>query len=502
MELIFDVLFLLVAAGGGASAVCLVLWLRAAPTRIVVTSVDERFARETLARLHDLTRSVAAEVDQHAECVQEINAQLTNDDNDEAAVLDAVAQLIDANRKMQRQLDSAEERLQSQAIQIESHAADARTDALTQVANRRALNDELTRCVADFERRGTPTTLMLIDVDHFKVLNDSYGHQTGDDVLRTVARVIRQAVSDVGLVARYGGEEFAVVFAGLSAEAAIPYGERARQAVGKLPAMVNGREIRVTVSAGLAMLLPKNTDAELIGRADAALYASKNAGRDCGHFHDGERCQRMVLEEESVAEKPFQVGEVIGDEWLYEAEIATQTLFREPIPNISNRPAFFDDLIRRLAHWRRGHTPLTLLLVQVDEFPSLAEKYGSTSTEAVLRIAAQLINAVMRDMDHVARLGEDTFALLLPGAALSNGVAIAERLRHAVERCRLPRRAGISRFTVSIGVVEASGGDDLRHILERGRTTLQTAIGEGRNRVVGGDAETNAVGRVVSQGRA
>jgi diguanylate cyclase len=151
-------------------------------------------------------------------------------------------------------------------------------------------------------------------------------------------------------------------------------------------------------------------------------------------------------------------------------------------------------LIRRLAHWRRGHTPLTLLLVQVDEFPGLAEKYGSTSTEAVLRIAAQLINAVMRDMDHVARLGEDTFALLLPGAALSNGVAIAERLRNAVERCRLPRRAGISRFTVSIGVVEAGDGDDLRHILERGRTTLQTAIGEGRNRVVGGDAQGERIG--------
>ena len=93
---------------------------------------------------------MAAEVDQHAECVEEITAQLAGDDNDEAAVVAAVSQLIDANRRMQRQLDSAEERLEAQAGQIESHAAEARTDPLTQVANRRALDDELARCLADF----------------------------------------------------------------------------------------------------------------------------------------------------------------------------------------------------------------------------------------------------------------------------------------------------------------------------------------------------------------
>src|SRR5439155_11482685 len=110
-----------------------------------------------------------------------------------------------------RELDSAEERLQSQALQMESHACEARTDALTQVANRRALDDELTRCLIDFQRRQTPTTLMLLDVDHFKRFNDTHGHQAGDDALQGVARLVRQAVGEAGFVARYGGEEFAVV---------------------------------------------------------------------------------------------------------------------------------------------------------------------------------------------------------------------------------------------------------------------------------------------------
>jgi diguanylate cyclase len=98
------------------------------------------------------------------------------------------------------------------------------------------------------------------------------------------------------------------------------------------------------------------------------------------------------------------------------------------------------------------------------------------------------MNATMRDMDHVARLGEDTFSLLLPGALLSDGVAIAERLRQAVERCRLPRKAGTNWFTISVGVVEASEGDDLRRVLQRGRAALQAAANQGRNCVVGRDA--------------
>jgi diguanylate cyclase len=492
MMVLIDITALLLAASGGAAAAWLIAWLRASPGEMEpLTEQDSHVARETLSRLQDLTRRVAAEVDQHAECVEQVNAQLAQtDDNDEVAVLDAVTQLIEANRRMQGQLDSAEERLKTQARQLESHAVEARTDALTQVANRRALDDELKRCAADFERRGTPATVMLLDVDHFKKFNDAHGHQAGDDVLKTVARVVRQAVCDVGLVARYGGEEFAVVFAGLSPAAAIPYCERARQAIGTAAVKVAGRDFRVTVSAGVAEVVAGDTEKEVVGRADEALYTSKNAGRNCGHFNDGRTNHPLRVEEPATA-GPTPVpepGEKLGDEWLYEAEVTTETLYREPIPNVSNRPAFFDDLIRRLSQWRRGRTPLTLLLLQVDAFPRIVSEHGSAASEVVLRIAAQLVNATMRDMDHVARLGEDTFVLLMPGALLSDAMTIAERLRHTVERCRLPRKAGTSWFTISVGVVEASDGDDLRRILQRGRAALAAAVNQGRNCVVGRDA--------------
>src|SRR5437762_7442912 len=123
---------------------------------------------------------------------------------------------------------------------------------------------------------------MLLDVDHFKRFNDSYGHQAGDAALITVARTLQSIVGDLGFVARWGGEEFAIVFAGRAASDASMLCERARKAIGESPIRVAGRELRVTASAGVAELLPRDSEDDLVGRADLALYASKKAGRKIG----------------------------------------------------------------------------------------------------------------------------------------------------------------------------------------------------------------------------
>jgi diguanylate cyclase len=499
MTILLDILFLLLAALGGALAASVMWWKRAQSTVPRPGASDARLASETLSRLQELTFRVAAEVDQHAECVEEISAQLAGDDHDEAAVIAAVTQLIDANRRMKRQLDTAEERLQTQAVELESHAAEARTDPLTLVANRRALDDELARCVAEFERRGTPTTLMLLDVDHFKRFNDAHGHQAGDDALKTVARVVRQHVGEVGLVARYGGEEFAVVLAGLDMAAATPYCERARQAVAATSLRQRSGEIRITASAGVAQLLAKESAGDMLGRADAALYASKNAGRNCAHLHDGRSCRLLRHNVPAPAACRALPGDSrIGDEWLYGGDVNTEALFEEPIANVSSRPVFFDEMIRRIGQCRRSGTPLALALIQVDAYGRIASDYGVTAADAVLRVASQLINASMRDMDHVTRLSEDTFALLLPGAVLSDAVTITERLRQAASRCRLPRRAGANWFTVSVGVVQTGREDDLRGLLERGRAALSEAINQGRNCVISQESESRRRAGVVA----
>ena len=484
---IVNLVLAVLAALGGAAAVWFYLSRRARTEQDALQAAQEKFARETLARLQELTTRVAADVDQHSSCVQQINAQLACGDDDESSVLDAVSQLIEANQKMQQQLVSAEDRLQAQARQIESQAMEARTDALTQVANRRALDDELKRAIADFERRGIPTSVMLIDVDHFKKFNDTHGHQAGDEVLRGVARVLRNSLAEVGMVARYGGEEFAVVFSGLAVKQILPQAERARQAIATASFRFAGQELHVTASAGIGEFQLGDTEKDLVRRADEALYASKGAGRNCGHHNDGHTNHLIPAQIVNAASE--STPEKVGDEWLNDAEAATEgAAQKQQLSHVSSRPVFFDDMIRRLAQWRRGGTSLSLVLVQVDGFSRIVSDHGPSAADVVLRVATQLMNAVIRDMDHIARLGEDTFAILLPGAELPHAVAIAERLRQAVERCRLPRKAGTSWFTISVGVVEACEGDDLRLILERVRKALHAAVNQGRNRVCGQDA--------------
>ncbi|MDP9433790.1 MAG: GGDEF domain-containing protein [Actinomycetota bacterium] len=152
----------------------------------------------------------------------------------------------------------------------------AATDGLTKIANRRTFEQTLERELARAARSGEPLSLVLLDVDHFKRLNDTLGHQAGDDVLRNVAAALSCECRDFDTAARYGGEEFAVVLPGCSPQEAVPIAERLRRAVSAAPAPTP-----VTASAGIACFPVHGGDVEaLVRSADAALYAAKAAGRD------------------------------------------------------------------------------------------------------------------------------------------------------------------------------------------------------------------------------
>ncbi len=152
----------------------------------------------------------------------------------------------------------------------------AASDSLTGLPNRRALMTDLSREIARSARSGQPLSLAVIDVDHFKRVNDTFGHLAGDEVLREVAAAMSANVRDVDVVARYGGEEFAIVLPNCTGEGALAVVERVRAAVATTRTVTT-----VTVSAGIATAAGPGLDGErLLGAADAALYASKNAGRD------------------------------------------------------------------------------------------------------------------------------------------------------------------------------------------------------------------------------
>jgi diguanylate cyclase (GGDEF)-like protein len=155
------------------------------------------------------------------------------------------------------------------------------TDELTQLPNRRHFLARLAEELAGAQRHGTPLAVAILDVDHFKRINDTYGHAAGDLVLRETAAVLRAATRAEELIGRIGGEEFAVVMPATAVHAARRACERLRAAQNRRTFMLaSGAAVRVTLSGGVAVAQPGEPIEQLMARADHALYQAKRQGRD------------------------------------------------------------------------------------------------------------------------------------------------------------------------------------------------------------------------------
>ena len=151
---------------------------------------------------------------------------------------------------------------------------------LTGLPNRRAFDEAITSNWTRVEQYGEPFAIVLLDIDHFKRVNDTYGHAVGDDVLRRVAEAIGQQLRAAHPVFRTGGEEFAVIVPGSGLAEARAVAERLRATVPVISVPVPGGEVNVTISAGVTDSRGVGRPDEMLQAADAALYRAKAAGRD------------------------------------------------------------------------------------------------------------------------------------------------------------------------------------------------------------------------------
>jgi diguanylate cyclase len=192
-------------------------------------------------------------------------------------------EMRDTNKALEDRLALSKTEISNLQQSLEAIRAESLTDPLTGLGNRKYFDRSIDSAVKNALAGGEPLSLLMFDIDHFKSFNDSYGHLTGDQVLRLVGMSLKQNIKGQDITARYGGEEFAVVLPNTALRQALTVADHIRRAVmsKELKKKSTGEILgRVTISVGVSILRPGDDTDSLIERADACLYAAKRNGRN------------------------------------------------------------------------------------------------------------------------------------------------------------------------------------------------------------------------------
>lgn len=215
------------------------------------------------------TFSSASDLDQ----VKKIISELVTD----------TRRMIDENHKLEEKLHDSAHELQQMRNDVVHLQKETLRDTLTGIANRRAFDNELQIRASESVERARPLCLIMIDIDHFKTFNDTYGHPVGDQVLRLVARTLEEGLRSTEMLSRYGGEEFAVIVPNIKLRDAEKVAQRLRERIAVKDIVnqsKNEKLGRLTISLGISQLEAGEPLSEFIDRADRALYKAKEAGRN------------------------------------------------------------------------------------------------------------------------------------------------------------------------------------------------------------------------------
>lgn len=198
-------------------------------------------------------------------------------------LLTETRRMQETNRALEQQLEASRDDIASLQRDLDDVRRESMLDPLTKIANRKSFDDGMEAAIKEASTGNQPLCLMIIDIDHFKSFNDTYGHQTGDQVLRLVAMTLKSNIKGKDLAARYGGEEFVAILPSTDMDGAMIVAENIRKAIQAkelLKRSTNEKLGRITASFGVAVYRDGDTPAALIERADRCLYAAKHAGRN------------------------------------------------------------------------------------------------------------------------------------------------------------------------------------------------------------------------------
>lgn len=198
----------------------------------------------------------------------------------ERLMLLEVESMIRANQGYREKLEQANTTIAAQRDELERLQADAAIDFVTRIPNRRMLDKHLREECARFARHDHVFSVIMLDIDHFKRINDQYGHVAGDRILRATAALIHEQKRESDYLARYGGEEFVIILPGADITQATMAAEKIRKRLAGARMYYEGQAIIVTISGGIAAIKAGDNAEAIIARADAALYRAKENGRN------------------------------------------------------------------------------------------------------------------------------------------------------------------------------------------------------------------------------
>lgn len=205
------------------------------------------------------------------------------------AILAETTKMSERNDKLQTELVASTRQVSELRETINNARREALTDSLTGLANRKAFDEAIRALSIEAERDTTILALLMLDIDHFKTFNDTYGHQLGDQVLRLVGRTFTECIKGRDMAARYGGEEFAILLPQTQLKDAVKLADNIRETVAK-KRIVNrqtGQSLgQITLSVGVAVYRHGEPSVDLIQRADEALYSAKRGGRNRVVYED------------------------------------------------------------------------------------------------------------------------------------------------------------------------------------------------------------------------
>lgn len=317
------------------------LWAKfVQPEPKAVPEEESTVYREQLAGMIQFTSHFTGDLSKHIELLENLEQKFTEpskgsevtDDGPSAKAVELIAQITAANQKLKQRLESAEATLKTQSQALEETLSEARTDALTQLFNRRAFDEERERRWALWQRKQQPFSLLILDIDHFKRVNDTYGHDAGDMVLREVAERLDSVMRKTDYLARIGGEELAILMPEADWNSVSTVAKKILNVIRSLPVQYGETSIDVTISCGLMPVIHAEGMEALTKGADEALYAAKAAGRNCGFLNNGE----SLIPIENQNTMPTQHQEPQASHKPSAPDVDSEPIARNPVSELDS----------------------------------------------------------------------------------------------------------------------------------------------------------------------